>query len=485
MKNDEIPEWRGWLDVGKAKRAISGGTGVVIYSYENGWKKRVTVARPSVRNNNPGNLHYEKLQNAIDDGALTIDKDGYAIFPDWMTGKRAADKWWEDARNRNETIEEAMTRYLKKDEPGARQRKEDLEKEALHRGYRDRHGRPVDRKTLLSDLTDEEFVALRDYSTIQLEGFREWASKEKVEWIPPSQGAQAPAGTQQSPAPTTKSPLPPLPPTPAIPQSSLDRPLLPNRLASREMGMLSAPELVAGPNRFLSPGPSRPFQTSLPAPPAPYPGEASPPLGSLSLPRMGGRPNPLASPSSFDSLALGSRSLPGASGQAQPPLPSGQAKKPPFSSLKDKLDFLRRVYRVAKPLSERTGLSLPFILAHAAHEGGWGKNIEGNNLFNLKADETWEGPTFTKGNAKYRSYPSYEESMKDYLSSLSANPRYGKMLEPATRSSLGRLADAIRYTGFSDDPLYGLRILAAAKSPLMREALWQYERWPPKESPER
>jgi len=33
----------------------------------------------------------------------------------------------------------------------------------------------------------------------------------------------------------------------------------------------------------------------------------------------------------------------------------------------------------------------------------------------------------------------------------------------------------------SDDPLYGLRILAAAKSPLIREALWQYEHWPPKD----
>jgi len=44
MENDEMPEWRGWLDVGKAKRAVSGGTGVVIYSYENGWKKIVTGA---------------------------------------------------------------------------------------------------------------------------------------------------------------------------------------------------------------------------------------------------------------------------------------------------------------------------------------------------------------------------------------------------------------------------------------------------------
>ena len=45
-----------------------------------------------------------------------------------------------------------------------------------------------------------------------------------------------------------------------------------------------------------------------------------------------------------------------------------KARKAPFYSLKDRLDFLGRVYRVAKPVSEATGLSLPFILAHAAHE---------------------------------------------------------------------------------------------------------------------
>ena len=104
-------------------------------------------------------------------------------------------------------------------------------------------------------------------------------------------------------------------------------------------------------------------------------------------------------------------------------------------------------------MSEATGLSLPFILAHAAHEVDFGKNIEGNNLFNLKADETWQGPAYARASETYRSYPSYEESMKDYLAYLQANPRYGKMFEPVTRASLGRLADAIHHAGYSDDPL--------------------------------
>ena len=139
--------------------------------------------------------------------------------------------------------------------------------------------------------------------------------------------------------------------------------------------------------------------------------------------------------------------------KAKPERPAGQARKAPFYSLKDRLDFLGRVYRVAKPISETTGLSLPFILAHAAHEVDFGKNIEGNNLFNLKADERWRGPTYTRASETYRSYPSYQESMNDYLAYLQANPRFGTMFEPVTRASLGRLADAIHYAGYSDDPL--------------------------------
>ena len=75
---------------------------------------------------------------------------------------------------------------------------------------------------------------------------------------------------------------------------------------------------------------------------------------------------------------------------------------------------------MAKPVSEATGLSLPFILAHAAHEVEFGKNIMENNLFNLKADKDWQGSTHLKGGNEYRSYPSYEESMKDYLGYLQA-----------------------------------------------------------------
>ena len=157
---------------------------------------------------------------------------------------------------------------------------------------------------------------------------------------------------------------------------------------------------------------------------------------------------------------------------------SPPARKAPFYSLQDRLDFLGRVYRVAKPVSEATGLSLPFILAHAAHEVQFGKNIMENNLFNLKADKDWQGSTHLKGGNEYRSYPSYEESMKDYLAYLQPIP------DTARCSSLSR--GELRHARRCDplcrlqrrSPLY-LRILAAAKDPIMKQALWQYQHWPP------
>jgi hypothetical protein len=245
-------------------------------------------------------------------------------------------------------------------------------------------------------------------------------------------------------------------------------------------------------NRFPSPDMSRGYPTQFADPFAQYADRGFSPLTENPyVPGQGGpaRPNLLDAPSSFESLSFGSGSQPQVIAQPskQPggknQVKAGQAKKALFYSLQDRLDFLGRVYRVAKPVSEATGLSLPFILAHAAHEVQFGKNIRENNLFSLKADKDWQGSTHLKGGNEYRSYPSYEESMKDYLGYLQANPRYGKMFEPVTRGSLGRLVDAIHYAGYSDDPLYGFRILAAAKDPIMKQALWQYQHWPPGDTP--
>jgi hypothetical protein len=501
MKNEEMPDY--WAEgETKPERAESGGSGVVIYSYRNGWKLKMTAEKPVLRNHNPANLKFKwegLSQKKKDDliahardrfGALTVDKDGYLVFPDWETGKRAADKWWEDARHDNQTINDAIDQFLSGDKIHAEKRKKDLEAKA--RGYRDKHGRPVNRQTLLSDLTDEQFIALRNYNNVQLEGWLNNLQNAKIEWIPPSQGAHAPAraGTRQPP--TAKPPAPTSPITPAKPHSSLEAPPTPYRPASLDTGTPGPAQPVAGRNKLSPPDMSLGFPTQFADPFAPYLGGGlSPVTENPYVPEQGGpsRPNLLDSPSSFESLNFGSGNPPQVIAQptgrpgGKNQVKAGQARKAPFYSLQDRLDFLGRVYRVAKPVSEATGLSLPFILAHAAHEVQFGKNIMENNLFNLKADKDWQGSTHLKGGNEYRSYPSYEESMKDYLTYLQADPRYSKMFEPATRASVGRLVDAIHYAGYSDDPLYTFRILAAAKDPIMKQALWQYQHWPPDKTP--
>ena len=472
----------------RATEADASTHGEVAYTYPGGWKRRVKANRP-VRNNNPGNLKFSSDQKAREAGALTRDEKGFGVFPDWVTGKRAADKLWDSMRDKGgSTIWTAVDRFT---ETEKKQRIDDLLHKA--RGWMDRDGKPVTQNTPLSKLTDEQFTTLRDYNNIQLEGWLnglyEFSGRGGAtsEWIQTPAGAHAPAeaGTRQPPPGNAPSPT-----GPVRPHSTLEVPQSLSRPASFHMNTPGPAEPMAGQNRFLSPDMSWGAPTPFSDPLAQYgSGGFSPPMEDPYASGLGGisRPNLLASPASFDFLSSGEGSPSQAFAQpsTQPGVkseaPFAQDQKVPLYSLKDRLDFLGRVYRVAKPVSEATELSLPFILAHAAHEVQFGKNIMENNLFNLKADKDWQGSTHLKGGNEYRSYPSYEESMKDYLAYLQRNPRYAKMFEPVTRGSLGTLADAIHHARYSDDPLYTFHILAAAKDPIMKRALWQYQHWPPGE----
>jgi len=499
MKDNEMPDY--WVQgETKPKRAESGGRGVVVYSYENGWKLKVTGDNPTTRNHNPANLWFghgsDALKKAKAVGALYVDRDGFAVFPDWLTGLRAADSVWENMRRGNKTIDAAVDQFLSGDDPEKiEKRKKDLVDRA--HGYRDKYGRPVDRNTHLSDLTEEQFAALRYYNNIQLEGWLGNVDKAKIEWISPSQGTHPSGGTRQPPSPTPQTPAgrtsPPASPT--QPHSSLEAPQSPVHAASFVTDTPGGVELPEPWNKLLAYDPTQGFPLPPADPLAHHEGErfSSPfpsPMQNTIISRLEDilRPNLLTSPpqSGFFSSGTGNPSQtiarPSGPPKTIPRAPVARAAQPPFYSAKDQLDFLGRVYRVAKPISEATGLSLPFILAHAAYEVDFGKNIEGNNLFNLKADKGWEGPTHARGNETYRSYPSYEASMEDYLAHLQGNPRYAEMFEPDTRGNLGMLADAIDHAGYSEDPLYTFRILKAAQAPVMKRAVWQYRHWPPGES---
>ena len=125
----------------EATDADTSTKGIVIYTYSGGWKKMVKANRP-VRNNNPGDLKFSSDQEAREAGALTRDKEGFGVFPDWIAGKRAADNLWgEHGEIRRYTIWTAVERFTETD-----RKKRHPRPVAQSPGWVDRDGNPVKRE---------------------------------------------------------------------------------------------------------------------------------------------------------------------------------------------------------------------------------------------------------------------------------------------------------------------------------------------------
>lgn len=121
------------------------------------------------------------------------------------------------------------------------------------------------------------------------------------------------------------------------------------------------------------------------------------------------------------------------------------------------------------------GVDSSLLIAQAALETGWGqkmvKNARGNsnNLFNIKADRSWQGdkvatqtleyhnnvPVIEK--AAFRSYASIDDSFNDYVRFLENNPRYTNALDHGGSSK--RFIHGIHRAGYATDPQYADKVL--------------------------
>ncbi|AXY01643.1 flagellar assembly peptidoglycan hydrolase FlgJ [Vibrio alfacsensis] len=132
-----------------------------------------------------------------------------------------------------------------------------------------------------------------------------------------------------------------------------------------------------------------------------------------------------------------------------------------------------------KPYAERAakalGVEPSLLLAQAALETGWGqkvvKNARGssNNLFNIKADRSWQGDKVTtqtlefhdntpvKETAAFRSYSNYQDSFNDYVRFLNENPRYETALQQ--RGNSESFIRGIHHAGYATDPDYSNKVL--------------------------
>jgi flagellar protein FlgJ len=150
--------------------------------------------------------------------------------------------------------------------------------------------------------------------------------------------------------------------------------------------------------------------------------------------------------------------------------------------------FVKDILPYATNAAEQLNIDPQVLVAQAALETGWGKNIirhldgrSSNNLFGIKADRAWQKETVSaptlefrngivvKERASFRSYDSLASSFQDYVQFLQNNPRY--------RDALTRVDDPQQFTnalqeaGYATDPQYAAKIRSVLTSGALSSAM--------------
>lgn len=142
-----------------------------------------------------------------------------------------------------------------------------------------------------------------------------------------------------------------------------------------------------------------------------------------------------------------------------------------------KQDFIDQLLPHARQAANALGVDANLLLAQAALETGWGqaviKNGQGDssfNLFNIKADKSWQGKqarsmtlefnggVASKEMAGFRSYDSYKASFDDYVNFIKSNPRYSEALKKA--GNAGQYIRELQQAGYATDPHYASKVMS-------------------------
>ncbi|EHV9683579.1 flagellar assembly peptidoglycan hydrolase FlgJ [Vibrio parahaemolyticus] len=137
--------------------------------------------------------------------------------------------------------------------------------------------------------------------------------------------------------------------------------------------------------------------------------------------------------------------------------------------------FVNSMKPYAEKAAKALGVEPSLLLAQAALETGWGQKVvqnargSSNNLFNIKADRSWQGDKVTtqtlefhdntpvKETAAFRSYSNYQDSFNDYVRFLNDNPRYEMALQQ--RGDSESFIRGIHRAGYATDPTYADKVL--------------------------
>lgn len=130
--------------------------------------------------------------------------------------------------------------------------------------------------------------------------------------------------------------------------------------------------------------------------------------------------------------------------------------------------FIEAVAPIAQETFKEYGVFPSITLAQAILESAWGQSglaTEGNNLFGIKADESWTGPViemetqeFVNGGyitiiARWRVYEKWEQSVLDHGKFLKENSRYEEA-GVFKAKDYREQAEAIWRAGYATDPAY-------------------------------
>lgn len=144
-------------------------------------------------------------------------------------------------------------------------------------------------------------------------------------------------------------------------------------------------------------------------------------------------------------------------------------------------DFVSALIEPAKSVQEKIGVPFQVIIAQAALETGWGQKIikdqngsSSNNLFNIKADNRWDGASIqkeslefeqgamVKRSSPFRAYQSLKESVNDYVSFITDNERYQEALQ--NPSDVEHFVHSLQKAGYATDPQYANKIMATLRT---------------------
>jgi flagellar protein FlgJ len=148
-------------------------------------------------------------------------------------------------------------------------------------------------------------------------------------------------------------------------------------------------------------------------------------------------------------------------------------------------EFVAALLPSAEKAAAELGLDPLALVAQAAVETGWGRQVihsaqgqNSHNLFGIKADNRWQGEKalvetleFNDGiprkeQAQFRSYSSFDESLKDYVDFVKQSPRYSHAIQNSNDSKA--YFDSLQKAGYATDPEYSNKVIDVLNGDTLR-----------------